>query len=359
MTISVCMIVKNEEQTIARCLDCACRFADEIVIADTGSQDKTKEICSHYTDKIFDFVWVDDFSAARNFAFSHGTMDYLMWLDADDVVLDADIAKILALKASLPPDTDAVMMRYNTGFDSAGNVTFSYFRERMVRRTAPFTWLEPVHEYLSCAGKTIQTEIAITHRKEKHIPKRNIEIYENLLRQGKELSPRGMYYYARELKDNGRFADSAAMFEQFLSSRRGWVEDNITACCALSECYEKTAQDCKALDALLRSFVYDLPRPEACCQLGYYYQNRKDYFRAAYWFEQALEAHFPENGWGFYKPDCRGYLPCLECAVCYDRLGQTEKAEDFNERAAQYKPDSPAVAYNRTYFQKKRAESSQ
>ena len=64
------MIIKNEEQTIARCLDSVKDLVDEIIIVDTGSTDKSKEIVSKYTDKIYDFEWVEDFAKARNFSFS-------------------------------------------------------------------------------------------------------------------------------------------------------------------------------------------------------------------------------------------------------------------------------------------------
>lgn len=59
--ISLCMIVKNEEKILARCLDSVADLVDEIVIVDTGSTDATKKIAANYTDKIYDFTWVDDF----------------------------------------------------------------------------------------------------------------------------------------------------------------------------------------------------------------------------------------------------------------------------------------------------------
>ncbi len=64
ITISLCMIVKNEERVLARCLDSVADLMDEIIVVDTGSTDRTKEIASRYTDLIYDFVWTDDFSAA-------------------------------------------------------------------------------------------------------------------------------------------------------------------------------------------------------------------------------------------------------------------------------------------------------
>lgn len=67
------MIVKNEEETIARCLETVKGLVDEIIIVDTGSTDKTKEVVSQYTDRIIDFIWIDNFAAARNFAFSFAT----------------------------------------------------------------------------------------------------------------------------------------------------------------------------------------------------------------------------------------------------------------------------------------------
>ena len=69
-TFSLCMIVRNEEKNLKRCLDGIADLMDEIVIVDTGSDDGTKDIAAKYTDKIFDFKWTGDFSEARNFSFS-------------------------------------------------------------------------------------------------------------------------------------------------------------------------------------------------------------------------------------------------------------------------------------------------
>ena len=75
-TISLCMIVRNEEMHIARCLDSVAELVDEIIIVDTGSTDRTIEIVSGYTSKVYSFPWNDDFSEARNNSFSRASMDY-------------------------------------------------------------------------------------------------------------------------------------------------------------------------------------------------------------------------------------------------------------------------------------------
>ena len=86
ITISLCMIVKNEEDVIGRCLASVSDLVDEINIVDTGSTDRTKEIVKTYTDRIWDFEWVDDFALARNYSFQQATQEYVLWLDADDVL---------------------------------------------------------------------------------------------------------------------------------------------------------------------------------------------------------------------------------------------------------------------------------
>ena len=88
--ISLCMIVRDERETLARCLDSVKEAVDEIIIVDTGSKDETREIARRYTPHVYDFFWKDDFSAARNESFAHATRDFLMWLDADDVVENAE-----------------------------------------------------------------------------------------------------------------------------------------------------------------------------------------------------------------------------------------------------------------------------
>ncbi|MDO3412078.1 glycosyltransferase [Saccharibacillus sp. CPCC 101409] len=96
-TISLCMIVKNEEQYLEKCLKSAKPFVDQIVIVDTGSVDNTLDIARRYNSEIHHFEWINDFSAARNEAIKHATMDYILVLDADEYLTDeADLQSDLA-----------------------------------------------------------------------------------------------------------------------------------------------------------------------------------------------------------------------------------------------------------------------
>lgn len=89
--LSVCIITKNEEQNIRRCLECLKSTGFEIVVADTGSTDNTKKIAAQYTDKAYDFPWCDDFGAAKNFAIEKASEPYVMVIDSDEFLETIDI----------------------------------------------------------------------------------------------------------------------------------------------------------------------------------------------------------------------------------------------------------------------------
>ena len=85
-TISLCLIVKNEERVLRDCLDSVSPWVDEMIVVDTGSTDRTVEIATAAGAKVFFFPWCDDFSAARNESLAHATGDWLFWMDADDTL---------------------------------------------------------------------------------------------------------------------------------------------------------------------------------------------------------------------------------------------------------------------------------
>lgn len=351
VTVSLCMIVKNEELTLGECLESVADVVDEIIIVDTGSTDETKAIAKRYTDKVYDFEWIDDFSAARNFSFSKATQDYILWLDADDRIKDEDREAFHRLKQTLEPDVDVVMMPYQAGHDAFGNPTLTYYRERLVRREAHFVWQEPVHECIQPSGKIIHAPVNITHCKVNHgVSRRNLEIYQKQLNAGKKLSPRAILYFGMELYYHQEYPEAAARLEQFLNDGQGWVEDNIKACYYLGKAYSFIGDFDKAFTSFLVSFRYDLPRAEHCCEIGYLYKSRQDYHRALFWFDLATRLKKPEENWGFFYHDYWGYIPLIELSVIYYWLGDLETAIEYNERAASVKPEDRAVRYNQQFY---------
>ena len=354
ITISLCMIAKNEEEVLARCLDSVKDVVDEIILVDTGSTDGTKSIARRYTAKVYDFEWIDDFSAARNAAFEKATMDYQMWLDADDVLPEEEAKKLLSLKETLNPAFDMVAMKYITHFDENGVPIHASTRERLMKREKGFRFTDPIHEFVGLVPNTFYSDIVIHHRKvhKEGRADRNVRVYDAMEARRADFTPRQQYYYARELKDHAQWAKSSYYFEKFLDGGKGWSEDNIATCHALSICYNALGDRHKIMPVLTKSFLYDAPRAEICSEIGYYYKHEKNYRTALKWFNLAAGLGAPDSA-GFILQDYWGYIPNIEACVCAFELGDYESARRYNELAATFKPNAAAIEINRKVLEGK------
>ncbi|WP_163100505.1 glycosyltransferase family 2 protein [Peribacillus alkalitolerans] len=352
-TISLCMIVKNEMEVLANCLESVQGICDEIVIVDTGSTDKTKDIAKQFTDKVFDFQWIDDFSAARNFAFSNATKDYILWLDADDVLLPDDQKKFKELKATLNSNVDAVSMIYVILRDEYGNSTFHYRRNRLVKRSRNFKWKGPVHEYLDVSGHIVSSDISVEHKKDQktssgNTSDRNLRIYENRIKKGEDFSPRDLFYYANELRDHKQYEKAIIYYNEFLGGKKGWVEDNIRACLNLADCHAHRGEKEEEMDALLKTLAYDVPRPESSCRLGDLFKAKKNYQTAVYWYDTAYQTKVATSG--FQNETYSTWYPHLALCVCHWELGNVEKSIEHNKMAKKYRPNDKQVLFNESFF---------
>ncbi len=353
MTLSLFMIVKNEEDVICRALENARAFADEIIIVDTGSSDGTRDKAQALADRVYSFDWTDDFSAARNYAVSKTTCDYWMWLDADDIVPPESARGIARLMRSVDPAVDVVMLPYVLERDPSGKPVFSYYRERIVKNRPDYFWRGRVHEAVGLHGKIKRAQYEIVHAKPRgrESGTRNLEIYKKMLKEGAALDPREKYYFARELFRNGEVRAAADTFADFLSEPDGFYVNKIDACIMLSRCYRRLGEDSRAYSPLFESFRYGLPTGEACCEIGLLLLAESDYSRAAYWFGLATKSKPDLESGAFVNADYYGFLPHVWLTVCYDRLGKLGAAYRHHCRARKLRPDHPSVIANQAYFE--------
>ena len=289
MTISVCMIVKNEEKNLAACLDCLQGIADEIVIVDTGSTDATKEIAAKYTDKLYDFAWVDDFSAARNFAFSKATMDYIYSADADERLDEENRVKFLQLKDALLPEIEIVQMYYCNQLEH--NTIYSFdkeYRPKLYKRVRNFVWQERIHEAVALEPVVYDSDIEIIHKPHDNHGSRDLRIFAKMVKEGEPLSKRLREIYAKELYITGKRSDLERA-EPFL---KNWVESTTDvdelkqAACVLARGYRLVENDAEFFKYALKATAMD-SCSEMCYELGEYYFSRNDFTEASIWFYNA------------------------------------------------------------------------
>lgn len=140
-TISLCMIAKNEQKNLANCLNSVKKIVDEIIIVDTGSTDKTKEIAKKFNAKLFDFKWVDGFSAARNESLKHAAKDWILVLDADEIIEKEDLIKIKNAIENLEKDI--------AGFQLEQRSYINNFFEGAVKNNSDFELAKVYPFYIS------------------------------------------------------------------------------------------------------------------------------------------------------------------------------------------------------------------
>lgn len=349
--ISLCMIVKNEEKVLRRCLDAAKRFADEIIVVDTGSDDSTREIARAYTDKVYDFEWNYDFSAARNYSFSKAESEYVMWLDADDVVRDEETVKINAWKKN--PDADTLYCFYDASFDSNGNPTFTFMRERIMKNDGRAVWKGFIHECVTPFGKVVKSDIRIEHRPRPDKPKkidRNLEIYRKNIQKGARLNARDKFYYGKELLTNGYTEEGILMIESMVNVHGAFYVNKIEGLRLIGDAKHRLGDSTGAKKAYVMSFVYGAPRAGALNGLGRLAKEAEDYAEAALWFNAALNCADHSREGDFERAEERGLFPYIELSCCLWRLGRREEAFEMHKKAAALAPDHPSVKYNEKFF---------
>lgn len=145
--ISVCIITKNEEANIEKCLAPLVPYGFEIVVVDTGSTDRTKEVASKYTDKIYDFEWCDDFSAARNFSLSKASHNYILVLDSDEFLTDLDLEGMYQAIEEHPKAV-GLFTRHSTYSAHGASGCYTDQVERLFHKRYYF-YKFPIHEQLT------------------------------------------------------------------------------------------------------------------------------------------------------------------------------------------------------------------
>lgn len=354
-TLSLAMIVKNEDQVLGRVLAQARRFCDELVIVDTGSTDGTVELAKSFGARVLHFDWIDDFAAARNFAFDHCTGDWIIWLDADDVIPEQACQEILALKETdLNEQLDAVVCSYQLVFAQDGQCLTSMPRERLLRRACGGSWMFPIHE-----GYVLPDESRVLHRLDIYIEHRkpaiytersvdrNLNMLAKLIQDGDE-SPRTWYYYGKELRHHERFQEAVQALAKHVELNRQDVISRYQAIHMGMTCLMALEQYDEAIDWGMQALQTDSSRAEVLTELGVIYYRQQRFAQAIPLLTGATVAIRPLAG--MVLEENYTWRPYHYLSLCYEGIGDYVKAIDAALKAYPSIPDKQTIMNNINCF---------
>ena len=334
VTISLCMIVKNEEACLGTCLKSLQGIVDEMIVVDTGSTDRTKEIARENGAAVYDFEWTGDFSDARNYSFSLAKCDYIYTADADEELDEDNRKRFLKLKGDIDElNIDIVQMYYCNQL--AFNTVYNYDRElrpKLFKRIRTFKWVDPIHEMVSLDPVICNSDVEIIHRPRENHAGRDLASFRKAISEGRAISNRLHGMYARELFLAGTdddFIKAKEFFAASVKDNNRSIDEVKQACCVVAHAAVIEDDPETLLKYTLKDAITDMSS-EMCYDLGDYYYKKRDldeaviwYFNAAYECTSILDIKKSRE------------LPRLALARCYRELGNEEQARDYEREAQQ------------------------
>ena len=231
--ISLCLIVKDEEQTLPRCLASAKPFVDEIIVVDTGSTDRTVEVAHAAGARVYQWRWNDDFAAARNVALEHATGDWILSLDADEEIESASGPSLRSIVELPSPRLRAYSILVKN-IHNREEVPLLYvsFAKRLFPRHPRIRWTRPIHEQVThldgdhLLEHVLTDQIVITHYgygrdiwEGKEKGKRNLALLQKAIADNPD-DAFNHYNLGQEYYTGRQFADALASFEKALALGR-------------------------------------------------------------------------------------------------------------------------------------------
>jgi len=304
--ITLCMIVKNEENTLPTLFKSIVDHVDSVCITDTGSTDNTKKVCKKYCGKKLKwttFEWCHDFSAARNFNFSQADGDWLVWADADDEIKGAQNLRTLAENCE-KDEINAVMFPYHYSMDEHGNTTVIQNRERLVRNNGMYRWIGKLHEAMlpddpECKAilmKNIQWFHRSNEERSEDSKYRNLEILE--LAAEKEIEedkvdPRTIFNLGNAYFTVEKYPNALACYQKYIPLS-GWLEEIYLARHRSVLCLIAMGEIEAAKEHALLAMKDKPNYPDAFIDMGKACYAAHEYKEAIVWLTDALKKEYPE-----------------------------------------------------------------
>lgn len=258
MKLSACLIVKNEKDHIKDVLSSLAGI-DEIVVVDTGSQDETVDIARTFTDKVFtDYLWNDNFAEARNHAISKCTGDWILSIDADEVLEKGGVEKIRKIiEEALPEQLHFSVLMTSKGSNQIHNLP------RILRNDGSVRWNGAAHEALFPVQAN-RTDIVITYgysTAHSLDPDRMLRILAKIVNSPSG-TPRDLYYYAREFWYRKDYVQAERLFSEYVEIAV-WLPEKADALLYQSRCLFFLQNGNKAREICMEAIVLNPDFKEA------------------------------------------------------------------------------------------------
>lgn len=338
MKISLCMIVKNEEKHLDKCLTQIKGHVDEIVIVDTGSIDMTKEIAKKYTEKIYDFVWCDDFAKARNFSISKAGNDWILVLDADEFVSKFNCSKINEFtNFNLQSVGRIKIINY---FEDKGEPKRSIeYISRLFNRNH-FFYNGMIHEQLTkIDGSRYSTEIVeieadhIGYSDQLIVEKNKMERNINLLKKAIDISPKEAYFYYQIAKSYFKSKDYDNAYVNFKKAIELCTNIKYEYAENLIQSYGYTLLECgrytEAMNLAQYQNYYE-NSPDFNFVMGLIYMNNAEFDKSANSFTKCIGSKEGK------VEGINSYLPNYNLGVIYETLNYYGEALKYYKRCGNY-----------------------
>lgn len=361
-TLSVCLIVKNEESVIERCLNSLTSFADEICIYDTGSTDNTINICKLIEKvKIIEGEWRDDFAWARNQSFQMATSDYIMWIDADDVIDESSQKYLLEFKQKDLSLYDQVYIMYRYNVTEQNKDDLHFYRERILKRILYPIWNGRIHETAHLSAKSNinsfyipVSSCYINHIKQKSAGDRNLNIFRDMEKKNEIFRGRDWFYFGNELFEHKIFDEALQKYRNCLDTPNTWEIERLNAALRSAYIYKDVKKDIQKTlyYAYIAASCTLTPRADVCCFLGDFYKNLKKFDWAKSWYERAVNNVVTGLNATFYDESYSTWRPKLNLALCEYELGNKELAIKYNQEVLEIMPDNRDAIHNKSVLEK-------
>jgi len=327
------MIVKNEEKLLARCLDSIADLAEELIIVDTGSTDKTKEIAAKYNAKIYDFEWTGDFAAARNFSFSKATMEYIYQADADEVLDETNRQRFLQLKKAMLPEIDVVQMYYcnQLEYNTVYNCDREY-RPKMYKRLREFYFEDPIHEQVRLTPVIFDSDVEILHKPHSAHAARDFMGFQKMISENIRLSKRLHNMYATELLIAGcdkDFIRAKAYFENAVADESRGMQEIREASVILVRIARIEGNITNILKFVLRDLSEDMSS-EMCYEIAEFFRGIDDLNEAAIWYYNCIYETKP-----ILYERIKDEFAREKLADIYEKFGNKDEADNLRREIAE------------------------